>query len=300
MQFLTLIVFFCCCMHQVLSGGYTPACTLSTPLASCSCINNGGCKVSNSKCISGKCACRAGYFLQNNQCKKGKVGSDCTSPHSGLACEKLTFVTCASNRCSCFAGAVTLTPNHGCICPAGKIRNSQRNGCVPAKIGDDCTGVNRRACSGLNAVCQNRKCKCTGGKVANSDNTLCIKPTPVCGSGKTLSPNKNSCVQAKLGSNCEGPFNPQACANIAFSQCISGKCQCKNSFEASGNTKCICPVAKTLKNGSCVAAKVNDSCAAPVSARACQNLANTACFLNKCKCKYGFTLVGQICKHIHG
>ena len=64
----------------------------------------------------------------------GKVGSDCTSPHSGLACEKLTFVTCASNRCSCFAGAVTLTPNHGCICPAGKIRNSQRNGCVPGQL----------------------------------------------------------------------------------------------------------------------------------------------------------------------
>lgn len=286
-------------MHQVLSGGYTPGCTLSTPLASCSCSNNGGCPFPESKCSSGKCACRAGYYLTNNQCKKARIGSGCASPHSGWACEKLTFARCASNTCSCFPGAVTLTATSGCICPAGKIQNSQKNGCVAAKIGDNCTGVNRRACSGLNAVCQHKQCKCTGGKVANSGNTQCIQSL-VCGAGKTASPDGNSCVTAQLGSNCGGPVNPRACNNIAFSQCISGKCQCKNSFEASGNNQCICPVAKTLKNGSCVHAKVNDSCAAPVSARACQNLQNTACSQNKCKCKYGYKLVGQNCQHIHG
>lgn len=52
-------------------------------------------------------------------------------------------------------------------------------------------------------------------------------------------------VVAKLGSDCRGPSNLKACANLLLATCHEGKCSCSGG-SMEDDQKCVCGTAKTL------------------------------------------------------
>jgi len=180
-------------------------------------------------------------------------------------------------------------------CPAGKALD--KNTCRPAKVGDRCTGRSRNACVGMRgAACKGflfkRKCKCNRGLKPAADKRSCVAPPPpTCGPGKTLNSQKK-CVQAKIGSNCQGPSSAKACEGMNGAGCRGGKCQCNGQLVPAPNKRScvprpppICGPGKTLNSQKkCVQAEIGSNCQAPSSAKACAGMNGAGCRGGKCQC----------------
>jgi len=276
------------------------SCSGPTNIKACNGPVGSTCQGGTCKCGSGSAKaanglscipiCGAGKTLSGNKknCVAAQIGSNCGGIFQPQACVNIGNAQCGAGKCRCKNTFVQ--SGNSCICPVGKTLKGGQ--CEQAKIDDSCSGpTSLRACNSLQgSSCQGVTCKCEAGSAKAANGLSC---TPICGAGKTLSGNKKNCVPAQIGSNCGGIFQPQACVNIGFAQCIGGKCKCKNTF-ANSEGRCICPAGKTLKGGLCVQAKVNDFCGERAE-RACANLMNTECKSDRCKCKSGSSLVGNSC-----
>lgn len=97
---------------------------------------------------------------------------------------------------------------------------------LTAKVGDSCTGENRRACFGLSAQCKQGTCQCKFGLVAKPNRSGCI--ANICTVNEPIA--TCSCTKDQ---HCKHPN----------SECIMTKCVCKATF--------------TLKGNSCVSGKLS-------------------------------------------
>ena len=91
---------------------------------------------------------------------------------------------------SCFLNSSGLKANFRCY--------------FTAEIGSNCQGPSSaKACEGMNgAGCRGGKCQCNGDMIPAPNKRSCMpRPPPICGPGKTLSPNK-MCVPGKLKFDC--------------------------------------------------------------------------------------------------
>ncbi|XP_044592900.1 fibrillin-1-like [Cotesia glomerata] len=270
-----------CIKNYVLVGGKCKA------LVGEICVNEFDCGVSNSKCESHICKCKADYYssIDKSQCYPlAKESEDFCEDNRG--CRNVMHSSCSNNNtCKC-------NDNY-------QLKGKECLGLANAEC------LEADECLMSNSTCTSRTCQCRKGYYL-ADKITCYK------------------YAEELYDHCE---DEHGCCSIDNAECTSNKCVCKSDFFEENKqckrligTECLLNSDCTIENSTCkgcscecangfyhslnrkqclaLATNLGSTCE---DNRGCQRLKYTECSSNKtCNCKSNFIKVNEKCRSIYG